>query len=180
MGYDTNFTGQFDLDKPLTHEHASYLNNIASQGGDMEPPAGSIIDDNEPAAYCDWVPTEDGTGIEWNGAEKFGDYVDWIEYLISHFLKPWGYVLNGQISWSGDDSEDSGTIYVQNNKVEAVFDEVLNPGPSWDKKAVTTITIDLLEYNRLRADARLLAHLEANGVDNWEGYSSPGSEDDEE
>lgn len=40
------------------------------------------------------------------------------------------------------------------------------------------IEITKKEYDRLLADSRQLAHLEANGVDNWEGYSRPS--DDEE
>lgn len=31
-------------------------------------------------------------------------------------------------------------------------------------------------FARLEARSRLLAHLEANGVDNWEGYSAPDGE----
>jgi hypothetical protein len=174
MGYNTNFSGQFDLDKPLTPEHKAFLNQIAGECEKMEPPAGSIIDDNEPDSYCDWVPTEDGTGIEWNGAEKFSNYVDWIEYLVSHFLQPWGYVLNGQVDWIGDASDDRGMIYIKDNKVEAVEDELSNPGPSWNK--AETVTISRSEYDDLKADARFLEHLKAKGVDNWEGYSSPDDE----
>jgi hypothetical protein len=60
--------------------------------------------------YCDWEPTEDGTGIKWNGAEKFYCYVEWLEYLMVNFLHPWGYTLTGVVSFCGEDPRDRGTL----------------------------------------------------------------------
>lgn len=71
----------------------------------------------QPSLWCDWSPSEDGDGIEWNGSEKFYGYVEWLEYLIEHFLKPWGYVLNGVVRWQGEDPDDRGTIVVTHNAV---------------------------------------------------------------
>ena len=42
------------------------------------------------------------------------------------------------------------------------------------------ITISMALYRRLIADQKFLRHLEALGVDNWEGYCGMGSDDDEE
>jgi hypothetical protein len=53
----------------------------------------------------------------WNGAEKFYYYVKWLEYLIEHFLAPWGYVLNGTVTWQGEEGEDQGTITLADNDV---------------------------------------------------------------
>jgi hypothetical protein len=75
------------------------------------PPSG------QPSLWCQWVPNENGTAIEWDGGEKFYEYVDWIEYLISNFLAPWGYVLNGEVEWSGEDRDDRGMIIIDNNIV---------------------------------------------------------------
>jgi len=75
------------------------------------PPKG------QPGLWCQWVPTEDGQGIEWDGGEKFYDYVQWLDYLIEHFLKPWGYTLSGEVRWQGEDDEDTGTIHMTNNEV---------------------------------------------------------------
>jgi hypothetical protein len=82
----------------------------------------SIIDfscppEDQPSLWCGWTPTKDAKGIEWNGVEKFLHYIEWLEYIIEHFLKPWGYVLNGEVDWQGDDSEDLGTIVVVDNKI---------------------------------------------------------------
>ncbi len=77
------------------------------------PPEG------QPGLWCKWVPTEDGQGIEWSGAEKFYEYTEWLEYLVEHFLKPWGYVLSGEVKWNGESAGDLGVIVVQNNLVTA-------------------------------------------------------------
>lgn len=81
-----------------------------------------ILDENHPPAgqpglWCQWVPSEDGLRIEWDGGEKFYHYVAWLKYLIEHFLKPWGHVLNGEVEWAGEDPSDRGKIVVKNNAV---------------------------------------------------------------
>ena len=43
-----------------------------------------------------------------------------------------------------------------------------------------TVTITRKEYEGLIEDSRFLDHLIANGVDNWEGYSRPSDEDEDE
>jgi hypothetical protein len=71
----------------------------------------------QPELYCKWVPDEDGNCIKWSGEEKFHRYVEWLEYLIGHFLSPWGYKVDGNVNWQGEDHEDFGTIHARNNFV---------------------------------------------------------------
>lgn len=86
----------------------------------------SIIDNNsynsppstQPSLWCQWVPNEDGTAIEWDGNEKFYEYVNWLHYILDNFLIPWKYVLNGKVTWQGEDPSDSGKIVVKNNVVK--------------------------------------------------------------
>lgn len=168
MGYTTDFTGQFSLDRLLTPEHKLYLKHfntsrrmkrfaektnampdpvrlacglpvgkdgayfvgakLLEEEGNWETCAGQkrtsdIQDYNEPPSgqpglWCQWVPTENGDGIEWDQGEKFYDYVEWLKYLIENFLKPWGYVLNGEVTWAGEDRDDLGQITVLNNTVK--------------------------------------------------------------
>lgn len=75
------------------------------------PPSG------QPGLWCQWVPSEDGTEITWNGGEKFYDYEKWLAYLIEHFLAPWGYTLSGSVEWQGEERSDFGTIKVTKNKI---------------------------------------------------------------
>ena len=70
-----------------------------------------------PSLWCDWTVSDDGTRIEWDDAEKFYEYVDWMDYLIRKFIKPWGYVANGDIEWFGEDHNDFGLLIVKDNIV---------------------------------------------------------------
>jgi hypothetical protein len=165
MGYTTDFTGSFQLDKPLDHAQQAYLTRFANSrrmkrdakkaeqledplrvavnlpiGVDAEFYVGSdeidkksgiwagqshdesVINFNtnpstQHGLWCKWSPNDDGTAIEWNGAEKFYNYVEWLKYIIDNFLVRWGYTLNGSVEWQGEDS-DIGRIVVVDNKVK--------------------------------------------------------------
>ena len=176
MGYTTDFSGEFNLNKPLAPAHKAYLELFANtrrmkrdayttedrpdpvrlaaglpigldggyfvgEGGhagqgDMNADYGKIgiVAYNyppcgQPGLWCQWAPNDDGSAIAWDGGEKFYNYVEWIEYLIQHFLKPWGYVLNGEVEWIGEDANDRGMIVIEDNVVKTkiariVYEEV--------------------------------------------------------
>ena len=95
---------------------------------------GDVVDYNappngQPGLWCQWVPSEDGAAIAWDGSEKFYHYVDWLEYIIDSFLVPWGYVLNGEVSYCGEGSDDRGVICCKDNVVTAVQDKIVNESP---------------------------------------------------
>lgn len=99
---------------------------VAGKGYAGQDRDDSILDYNcpaktQPGLWNKWVPTEDGTGIEWSGAEKFYDYVEWLEYMVENFLKPWGYTLNGSVKWRGEDFDDMGVITVKDNLVTTKY-----------------------------------------------------------
>jgi hypothetical protein len=79
-----------------------------------KPPEG------QPGLWCQWTPNENGTAIEWDGGEKFYYYVEWLEYLIKHFLGMWGYRLNGTVTYQGEAEGDKGSIIVVDNVVTKV------------------------------------------------------------
>lgn len=109
MGYTTNFKGQFLLNKQLTLDDYQELRNFSEdrhEGGDF-PDTG----------YCQWTPTSDGWHIEWDGGEKFYEYVPWLKYLIKNLLEPKGYIISGEVEWSGEESGDVGKILVVENEV---------------------------------------------------------------
>lgn len=70
----------------------------------------------QPGLWCQWM-VGDGYVLQWDGGEKFYNYVEWLSYLISHFFEPWGIKLTGEIEWVGEDSEDRGKIVVENNDI---------------------------------------------------------------
>ena len=70
----------------------------------------------QPSLWCDWEIV--GDRFQWNGGEKFYHYIEWLKYLIKNMFTPWGVLLNGEITWQGEESEDIGLIKVTNNEVE--------------------------------------------------------------
>ena len=145
MGYSTEFNGEFKINKPLDAatykllkglnetrrmarkvdkkygvEGEFYIKGKGSMGQDHEP---NIIDFNkqpitQPSLWCQWVPSTDKERIVWDCGEKFYRYTEWIIYLIDKILKPRGYILNGNVDWQGEDSDDRGTICITNNVVK--------------------------------------------------------------
>ena len=126
MGWNTDFYGRFTLDRPLSAEHKAILDEFAdTEHHDALGKPGS--DGKPPHWYCQWVPTEDGSGIEWDGNEKFYYFEEWMEYLISHFIKPWGYVLNGSVRWIGITFETEGVLSVLDNRLTAESQDLRDP-----------------------------------------------------
>ena len=144
MGYTTDFSGRFELNKELTPKMAQYLkmfNETRRMGRNTDEVFGvqgeffvfgggnfgqnqepNIIDYNkapstQPGLWCQWTPSDDNMGIEWDGGEKFYYYSDWLVYLIYKVLAPNGYVLNGVVTWQGEEIGDVGEIIVENNRV---------------------------------------------------------------
>lgn len=146
MGYTTYFDGKLKFNKQLSLDDYTFLKKLAATrrmarnidpkygvegefyvdgGGDFgQDRDDTIIDYNappktQPSLWLQWAPTEDGWYLEWDGSEKFYSYVKWLEYLIESVLKPRGYVLNGAITWQGEESDDIGVITVTDNIVKA-------------------------------------------------------------
>lgn len=112
MGYTTSFEGRFDLSRCLTVEEYNTLKEFNEKDHRSER--------YHPDSYhCQWVPTEDGKGIEWDEGEKFYRYTEWLEVLIDRYFEPWGIVVSGSVKWAGEDNEDMGIITVDENAVSA-------------------------------------------------------------
>jgi hypothetical protein len=163
----TEFYGRFNLDKPLSKDHAAYLvqfSKIRHMGRNTDDlldkdhpiretvglPLGiegeyfvskkrtGVIDYNvkpstQPNLYCQWCPTNDREGIECIGAVEFYDYTEWLEYLINHFLKVWGYTLNGEVEWIGYRGSDVGKIYVKDNVVKTLLWQIWKDKMTFDE-----------------------------------------------
>lgn len=146
MGYTIDFSGSFKITPVLKKADKEFLLKLAEtrrmarkvgpefgvegefyvdgKGPSGQDKESNIIDYNrppktQPSLWLDWVPTEDGKFLEWNGGEKFYGYVEWLEYLVAKIFEPRGYKLNGQVEWFGEDHDDQGIIIVKDNIVEA-------------------------------------------------------------
>jgi hypothetical protein len=77
----------------------------------------------QPGLWCQWE-LQDDTTLAWDGNEKFYNYIEWLQYLIAHFFKPWGINLNGECFWQGEDNTDMGKIVITDNVIEIYETEV--------------------------------------------------------
>ena len=77
----------------------------------------------QPGLWCQWE-LQDDTTLAWDGNEKFYNYIEWLQYLIVHFFKPWGINLNGECFWQGDDNSDMGKIEIIDNVINIYETEV--------------------------------------------------------
>lgn len=107
---------------PVGDEGEYFVGSTADFGQDR---TADILDYNSPPAdqpglWCQWTPDDTGTMIAWDGGEKFYDYDEWLVYIVDNFLKPWGRVLNGDVEWIGEDSDDRGMLRVRDNVVKTV------------------------------------------------------------
>ena len=144
MGYTTDFEGSFNITPVLSQKDNEFLTkfsetrrmarNVGPEYGiegefyvDGTGWAGQDSDKNvinynrppstQPGLWCQWIPTDDGSELVWDGGEKFYNYVEWLDYLIDKILAPRGYTLNGECQWFGEERDDVGVIIVKNNKV---------------------------------------------------------------
>jgi len=153
MGYTTDFEGKITIEPPLNIKEFKYLETFASTrrmnrkngpyylgtGNFGQAREADIIDynsppDDQPGLWCQWVPTEDGEGLEWDGGEKFYNATEWMQYLIDHFLGDdpiakkvdadfdflQGHTLNGTIYAQGEEPGDIWKIVVKDNVVKEV------------------------------------------------------------
>jgi len=114
MGYTTDFVGRFNFSRELTRKEEHILREFTEErhGGNTQ------VFEEFPGFYCQWVPTDDGLGLEWDDGEKFYEYDNWLRFLIEKFFKPWGIVVNGEVEWHGEERSDVGCLVCKDNVVE--------------------------------------------------------------
>lgn len=162
MGYTTQFTGRVTVTPPLNRHEITYLRRFSdsrrmdrANGPYYAEPGRNFGQTHEPDVYdfnrppegqpelwCQWVPTADGTGLEWNGKEKFYSAAEWMRYLIDTFLRPgaalrrelrepvsgrvydkafrrftFSHVVNGVIDAEGEEPDDIWRLVVRDNTV---------------------------------------------------------------
>lgn len=152
MGYTTEFDGQITVDPPLNAAEVAYLRAFAATWHDRSDDpyyidtaspedraparlvnASASPASTQPGEHCAWTATDDGTGIEWNGDEKFYSATEWMQYLIDHFLsgtagtfatdpRSTGFTFDhrchGHIRAQGESFDDRWALAVTDNRVE--------------------------------------------------------------
>jgi len=155
MGYTTTFEGQITVHPPLNPTEIAYLQKFAEtrrmhrERGPYYVGAGGVAgqareadiinynqpDPGQPGLWCQWVPTEDGTALEWDGGEKFYNSEEWLRYVIAHFLTgnagdfreqnesegfTFDHRADGEIAAQGEDIEDRWWLKVEGNLVSRI------------------------------------------------------------
>lgn len=105
------------LDGELGEQGEFFVGGAGYMGQERDP---SVVDYNcppetQPSLWCQWVPTDDGSGIVWDGGKKFYEADRWIEYIANSILAPAGYDVEGKLEWS-DDYGDSGTLAFEDGR----------------------------------------------------------------
>jgi len=125
MGYPVYYDGEIAIAPPLTEEHAAIVRDFAkgdrtdlteriftaiaaSDEPDL-PYSCGLYDVSEDRA--DLIPEED---------ESRHGLATWLRLLAKHFLAPSGYLLNGEVTWTTEQSDDRGCIFVKDNQIEIV------------------------------------------------------------
>ncbi len=72
----------------------------------------------QPYLWCHWRLDPDGLTLKYVDAWNLYRCHTWLQYLMDHFLTPWGYLLNGETHWQGEDEADRGRIIVQESAIE--------------------------------------------------------------
>ena len=139
MGYSVYYSGEIEIAPPLTEEHAEIVLAFSNnQRTDKTAPIFAAIaasaEPDLPAYTGLFELSEERDLIVPDEFESRHGLRLWLVLLIEHFLAPLGYVLNGEVSWTADESDDLGTIFVKDNAVECIDDLSVNQGHSWSPK----------------------------------------------
>lgn len=176
MGYTTEFSGKVTITPPLNETEIKYLKEFANsrrmdrengpyyvwgtesfgQGHDADVKDYNSPPKGQPGLWCQWVPTDDGQYLEWDGNEKFYSSSQWMIYIIQHFLTPdavayrlihsdnpldhvtlpeifhsftFDHNVNGTIEAQGEDEDDHWELVVKDNVVTVV---ALEPNEDYD------------------------------------------------
>lgn len=144
MGYETQLTGSFRLNKEMSDKLYDFLvkfnqiDHVAVRTKKEYGVEGEFLVDTtalknmkrikrqndptriqpstQPSEFCNWIPT-DKKHIKHDGRPKPYFYIEWLVYLIHKILAPNGYIMNGKVKWKGEEKGDVGVISVRNNHV---------------------------------------------------------------
>lgn len=173
MGYTTDFAGEVEIVPPLNQDEIDFLTDF-SQSRRMHRSGGPLFvkgegwtsrgnpdtvyehngpDPDQPGLWCQWVPTEDGTALTWDGVEKFYNSLEWMTYIVTNLLAPsarpyidahleederlksftCNHVLNGTIDADGEDPDDIWQLIVTNNAVTAAEGKIVYSADDLEK-----------------------------------------------
>ena len=153
---------------PLGPEGGYFIGHDQAEHGEAHPQ--SVADSGtppvgQPGLWCDWVPTDDGQNIlVQDDGETFYNFPQWLEYIIANFLAPWGYSLDGQVQWRGEDWSDEGTLLVRKNRVDSLGTIIANKGTRQARRLQVFLCHAAEDRSRVR---KLASRLRDDNIDVW-------------
>lgn len=118
MGYDVYYNGEVAVTPALTEGNAAVV-RAATNLEDTEETRvlfAAIAASPEPDLphHAGLLTiSEDREFILPDQDESRHGFRLWLKLVVEHYLAPRGYVLNGEVTWEGEDRDDSGTIFVK-------------------------------------------------------------------
>ena len=134
MGYNTDWNGSLKTSRPFTRLELNAWNEMANERHDSKHNYGSPYREF-PSIWCDfnirnnknYENVKGGTffgsdyGVfEWNESEKTYEGIGWIKHFIKFLIecsKENPIYAEGIMYWQGDDSEDTGYVSVDKNRI---------------------------------------------------------------
>lgn len=108
MGYTTEFEGVLKFAKPLTAEQELAIKKIIPDDGyELSSDHPEWITPKGYKGYVQLVVASDGSGIEWDGNEKFYDAVEAVNTVILTMQKDFpDFALEGELLAQGEEFGD--------------------------------------------------------------------------
>lgn len=136
MGYPVCYNGEIEITPALTEEDAAVVREFArGDRTDLTAPIFAAIAASDepdlPYSCALYEVSEDRSALVPEEGESRHGLATWLTLLAKHFLKRSGYLLNGEVSWSAEQADDRGSVFIKDNLVEIVDDIIVNPGPDW-------------------------------------------------
>lgn len=128
MGYDTYFTGELYLDRPVDAETKKLLTDTFALDYWGMKNCKELRHKSMPDFSCPWILNEqnDALLIEYGdcGVHAY-DFVEWLAYLYHQILEPRGYKFTDKnnICWDGDSQDDFGIMDVIDGKPVVQYGE---------------------------------------------------------
>ena len=129
MSYDTSL-----IKEKIPFWRAFTLNGDLGKNGALIADKQRLLDDfhgefvkdyNDngvcPGLWSHWV-IEDNQ-LVWDEGEKFYNYIEWLEFYITHFFEPYDLVLNGVAYFYGEERGDCGYIIIDENHISSYYAE---------------------------------------------------------
>jgi len=144
MSYPVYYNGEITISPETDPDRATLLDE-ALRTNHLERLGITAEDGRDLYHGCDWRYRDGCLSIE--GESRDGQEA-WLRLLDTRFFQPNGFALSGEVSWDGDQSGDTGVIYVEEHRIEAVADTTTNRGPGWRRQLPDPSVVDLVRAGR--------------------------------